>query len=285
MNRFDGDTAVVRLADSDSDPASARPTGAVRSAVFEGRMDRGWWIQRGPNGGYVAAVLLRALTDCVGDPARHPRSLTVHYTAPPAEGPVRIETVLERAGRSLSTVSARMLQGDRVLALALAAFSAPREHLELHHARMPEVAPPESLPARPFSGDGPRPPMHGRYEQRWAIGEPPFSGAQEALSGGWIRCSEPRVADALLVAAVTDAWPPALFSTLQPESAIAAVPTVDLSVHFRVSLPLASARPDDWLLAVFRVREAREGFFEEDGEVWSRDGVLLAQSRQLGVLL
>jgi acyl-CoA thioesterase len=150
---------------------------------------------------------------------------------------------------------------------------------------MPEVAPPESLPPLPRRTDGTELPMRGRYEQRWAIGAPPFSGAPEALAGGWIRFAEPRVADALLVAALTDAWPPALFTVAQPGTAIGAVPTVDLNVHFRVSLPLAQAKPEDWLLAVFRVREAREGFFEEDGEIWSRDGVLLAQSRQLGVLM
>ena len=130
MNRFDADTAVVR----------------VGPDLFEGSMSRNWWVVRGPNGGYVAAVILRALEQRLADPERHVRSLTVHYTAPPVEGPVRILTTIERAGRSLSTLSARMIQGDRLLALALAAFSKPWKNVEFHHASMPEAAPPEATP-------------------------------------------------------------------------------------------------------------------------------------------
>jgi acyl-CoA thioesterase len=265
--RFDRDTAVRGV-----DPSVAGP------GVHEGCIDRGWWVVRGPNGGYVAALLLRALAAEV--PAeRAPRSLTVHYTAPPAEGPVRIDTRVERVGRSLTTVSGRMIQGDRLLALALGAFSIARKGAGFDHARMPKAPPPESCPSFP-SGI----PMHERYEYRWAVGSPPGSGDSEALCGGWIRLAEPRCADAALVAAYTDAWPPACFSWAPDRETIGPVPTVDLTIHFRTELPLAHARPDDWCLAVFRSRLAAGGFVEEDGEVWSREGVLLAQSRQLAVI-
>ena len=33
-----------------------------------------------------------------------------------------------------------------------------------------------------------------------------------------------------------------------------------------------------------RYRLSRDGFIEEDGEIWSRDGRLIAQSRQLALL-
>jgi acyl-CoA thioesterase len=262
--RFDRDTAVDAL-----DP---------ELGIHQGRIDPGWWVVQGPNGGYVAAILLRALALRV-EPARAPRSLTVHYTARPEAGPVRIETRVEREGRSLSTVTARMLQGGRALALALAAFSRPRGGPRFDHLEMPAVAPPEAC--RSFPG---RVPLHDRYQYRWAVGDPPGSGSSVALVGGWIRGEEPQTADAPLVAAFTDAWPPACFSWAKDRATLGAVPTVDLTIHFRRDLPLSGALPEDFYLAVFRSRVAEQGFVEEDGEVWSRDGSLLAQSRQLAAI-
>jgi acyl-CoA thioesterase len=262
--RFDRDTAV-------------HPVDAA-SGAFEARIDPGWWVVQGPNGGYLAAILLRALAMRV-EAARAPRSLTVHYTARPEAGPVRIETRVEREGRSLSTLTGRMLQDGRVLALALAAFSRPRTGPRFDHVEMPEVAPPEACPS--FPG---RIPLHDRFEYRFAVGEPPGSGSAQALVGGWIRGEEPQRANAPLVAAFTDAWPPACFSWASDRAEIGAVPTVDLTIHFRRDLPLGGAAPEDFYLAVFRSRVAEQGFIEEDGEVWSRDGSLLAQSRQLAVI-
>jgi acyl-CoA thioesterase len=99
-------------------------------------------------------------------------------------------------------------------------------------------------------------------------------------SGGWLRLREPRPADALFLAALTDAWFPQIFTRL---TAPVPAPTIDLTIHFRAHLPLANARPDDWYLLSVSTWLATEGFFEEDAEVWSRDGRLLAQSRQLAL--
>jgi len=264
--RFDRDTAVL-------------PAGDGR---FRVQIDRGWWVVRGPNGGYVAALLLRAMQACIDDDSRAPRSLTVHYTLPPEAGPAEIETRIERSGRSLSTVTARMRQGDRQLAVAIAAFSRPRDAPSFQEDEMPRVPAPEDCPLLDT-----RIPIHERYEQRQAIGAPPFAGASSARVGGWIRLAEDdRPIDAPLVAAFADAWPPSLFARMRPEEVgTRGIPTVDLTVHFRASLPLPGMHSDDYVLVAFRSRYADEGFVEEDGEIWSRDGRLLAQSRQLALLL
>jgi acyl-CoA thioesterase len=265
MNRFQRDTAV-------------RPLGDGRYAA---RIDPGWQVVRGPNGGYVAAILLRALADTVGDPARMPRSLTVHYTSPPAEGEIEIRSVLERAGRSVSTATARLEQGGKLRALALASFGAARPGPPFSQGPFPEVPPPER--AAPFP-PSPRPiPIRERYESRLAFGAP-FVPSAEAATGGWIRLREdPGPVDAPLLAAYTDAWPPAIFTQLDRTELVGGVPTLDLTVHFRAAWP-AHLDPRDFVFVAFRSRMARDGFVDEDGEVWTRDGLLLAQSRQLGVM-
>jgi len=265
--RFERDTAVARVDDD----------------AFDASIDEGWLVVRGPNGGYVAAIVLRALTERVGDAARSPRSLTLHYVAPAEVGAVRISTSIERVGRSLTSCSARLHQGDRLVALAMAAFSAARPGPVFCDLEMPPVETADRIESGAIPPEAPA--IAHRWDTRWAIGEPPWREgplAREAVAGGWIRLEEPQVLDACAVAAITDAWVPPVFSrTREP----IVVPTIDLTVHFRASLPLPEATPDDYLLAVFRTDAANEGFLEESGEVWSKTGTLVAQSRQLAAVL
>ncbi len=241
----------------------------------------GWRGPAGPHGGYLAAIILRALIAGLDDPARAPRSLTVHYPAAPADGPVEIEVRVERAGRSLATLSARMVQDERTVALALAAFSPAWPAEEWSDAVAPASPPPEEVePLRP--GPGEMPDFFARVETRPTLGGRIFGGSEEAVAGGWLRTRPAEPVDAPVAAFLLDAWWPAAFSRLD---APAAVPTIDFTVHFRRPLPWAGCPPDEPVLGAFRSRELHDGFLEEDGELWSRDGVLLAQSRQLALLV
>jgi acyl-CoA thioesterase len=249
----------------------------VDAGVFEGHVNRDWWIVFGPNGGFIAAMLVKAMSAAVDDHSRAARSLTIHYTAAPKEGPVRIRTTIERAGRSLTTISARMEQDDRLIALAIGAFSRERlPAIEYDEAPAPDVPPPEDVPVVEARPD--MPPFSRQWELRYAIGPRPFSGADgPTITGGWIRPLDEHPVDAALVAQITDAWLPAVFIRLtQPN----AVPTIDLTIHFRGDLPL----PADYVLVTFESRLSAGGFVEEDGAIWSRDGRLIAHSRQLALL-
>ena len=97
-------------------------------------------------------MLLRALIEAVADPARAPRSLTIHYARAPQPAGCSIDAALERQGRSLSTLSARMEQDGELVALALAAFSVPWDAPEVAELAMPDVAAqdPEREPGIPL---------------------------------------------------------------------------------------------------------------------------------------
>jgi acyl-CoA thioesterase len=266
MNRFDRDTALER----------ATP------GVYTGRIDTGWWVQVGPNGGYVAAIILRGLTMELDDADCTPRSLTIHYVAPPVEGPVTVLANVERRGKRVAYLTGRMMQGDRVLAIAMAAFAREFDGPEFHDLVMPDVPSPAEVVPMDRSGGPPPIEMANRYEMLQCIGAAPFSMSPNAVSGGWIRLVESRPIDHLLVAALTDAWIPPVFSRVPQRLA---VPTVDLTIHFRTPLPKAGLANDAWCLGVFRSQVAAHGFIEEDGEVWAPDGTLLAHSRQLAVTI
>jgi len=266
-SRFDRDTEVRRA-------------GPGR---FDVRIDPGWWVVRGPNGGYVGALLVRALEAAIADPTRVLRSITIHYLRPPAQGAAAVDVRIERVGRSVTSASARLSQGDALQALALASFAVPRPSTELRHAMPPEAPPPEACTIRPPSPI----PIHARYEQRFAIGPLPEapSRTREAQTGGWLRLQDPRPLDAALLVAYADAWPPAVFTSAAVPRVGGGVPTLDLTVHVRTPLPAPDVDPADPVLVVFRTREVSQGLLEEDGEIWSRSGRLLAHSRQLAMLL
>jgi acyl-CoA thioesterase len=260
----------------DSDIA-VRPSG---EGAYDLDVPAHWSIGRGAtNGGYVAAAITRALEEAVGDPDRVPRSLTVHYLAGCGPGPARVTVNVDRGGRSLTTLSARLTQGETTVALALAAFGRSRPGLDFQHEPMPEAPPPEDVASwRPDAG---APTFPVNWDYRYCIGGAPYSRAATAVSGGWVRPRQPRVVDAPLLAAMADCWiPPVLLLLDQPRGL---VPTIDLTIHFRAALPPPNAAPEDFSFAVFSSRVGAEGYWESDGVVWSRDGRVLAQARQLAV--
>jgi acyl-CoA thioesterase len=149
----------------------------------------------------------------------------------------------------------------------------------VHDHPAPAVDSPGPPPAEGSGpAGGPDIPFRGRFEQRFAIGSPPFTSGPVAETGGWIRTSDHDPIDDVLLAALTDAWPPAVFARLD---ARVGVPTVDLTIHFRGAPPAAPG----WCLVRFRTAEVVDGYLEETGEIWSDDGRLLAESRQLAVVL
>ena len=236
-------------------------------------IDETWWVGNGPNGGYVAAIAVRALETRIDTTDRPLRSFTVHYLRAPRPGPIEIEVVPEREGGSVTFARVELAQEGRAFAVALAVLARSHEApFTLDAAPAPEAARPEEIePGRiPASA----PPMAHHFDARPAL----WSTGEEAMSGGRLRLhDEPRELDAALVVAMCDSWLPPIFTKVRPAPA---VPTLDLTVHLRGPLP----RPGDWVLGRFTTRLVSDGLLEEDAELFATDGRLLAQSRQLALV-
>lgn len=161
VHPFDLDTAVQDLGDG----------------RFAAEMSERWWVDRGPNGGYVAAVVLRAIQAGAGL-ERAPRSLTVQFPRAPLAGPVEIAVRTERQGRTVTFLSARMEQEGKLQATALAVLADDLDRSGFEELRMPDVEPPEEL----YSPDPKRvpgmPTMFQNYSVRSALGEEAFSGGR-----------------------------------------------------------------------------------------------------------
>lgn len=263
---FDRATAIA--------PASGAP------GTFTAECDPGWFAPMGPNGGYLAALVVRAMDATVADTGRPARSITLHYLRAPKAGPVQITITTERSGRSASYLSARLAQEGEDKILALGAFAGDFDTALEYATPAPELPDPGTIEPVPYL-DGVTPEIVRQMDMRVAIGPYPFTGGNEALTGGWLRLADARAPDAALLACYADAWWPAPFSRLErPVGA----PTIDLTVHFRAPGEAALVDAEEPLRAVFRSTTSHGGFFEEDGSLWSPDGVLLAQSRQHALL-
>ena len=163
---FDADTAVA-------------PLGEGR---FAAAMSERWWVGKGPNGGYVAAVILKAIQAAAGG-GRPPRSLTVHFLRAPAAGPVEVAVTVEREGGRATFLSARLSQDGTACATALAVLSDGWSGDGFSEVEMPDAGAPGELQTLDPSVEG-RPNMLQNYRLRPALGEPAFSGGPARNGAG-----------------------------------------------------------------------------------------------------
>lgn len=257
---------------------SIEPVGAGR---YQCRFTSPWYQGRGAYGGVVGGVLLRAMEHRLADPARPVRTLHVNFCAPAEEGVGEVRVSLERVGKLVAHVTAKVEGAGGVVALATATFGAPRarapEYVEL---KRPDVPPPHEV--TPVPEDVPMPAFCQFFEYRYCVGGAPYSGGPVAEVGGWIRPRVPQVLDAPLCVGLMDAYPPSVLSRVDGPRPAA---SVDFTIDFFHALPRPGLREDAHYLRTGRSRVSGEGFSDDHQELWTEDGVLLAQCRQLVAVL
>lgn len=238
-----------------------------------------YWLAAGPNGGYIAALLAHAGDVHLGEEVRQLRGLTVHYLRRPEPGHSVIEVTTEQLGRSVAFQRVSLLQQGRPVALASGTWANARTGVEYHAAERPDAPDPGSCQPMAAVREGGHFPVHQQWDIRSADGRVLGSGPPATLAW-WIRPPVHRRLDGPMLVAMADALPPPLFMVGSPEHG---VPTLDLTVHIRAQLGDLPWQTGDWILARFQSRVAVDGYVEEDGELWTEHGTLVAQSRQLAM--
>jgi acyl-CoA thioesterase len=236
-----------------------------------------WNTFAGPNGGYVLAILTRALLTEV--PFPDPLSVSAHFLRPPHAGPAEVRTELIRSGRRHASAQGSMIQDGKEIARVIATFT------DLEHAAgrtlslgsAPELPPlDDCVDPLGITVDGlPRPSLIDRLEFRapalpgWLRGEPSGDPSAEF----WIRFRDGGMADTVALAFLVDAGAPTVL-----ELGEFITSTVELTVHLR-------GRPaTDWLAFRQSTRYLTSGYHDEDVEIWDANGTLVAQARQLAIL-
>lgn len=255
----------------------------VEENLWTAQVADGWDILGNTNGGYLQAMMARALGEATGRP--HLLTLTGHFLAPVKPGGVEIRTQILKEGRSIVTGSATMFAGDRPLVTVLGSFGQFDSSGEVLYANgnPPDLPPPDDSfamrrrvdqdPAEPLP-----PPFGDRVDLRihpedagFAVGKPTGRPRFRA----WFRLPGDEVVDSFGLILAADSLPPTSFNSGLP---LAWTPTVELTVHER-----AVPEPG-WLKLDFETRFIGNGRLEVDGLIWDSSDRLVAQSRQLALV-
>ncbi|MEU9849931.1 thioesterase family protein [Streptomyces sp. NPDC047985] len=271
--------ATATIGDSEFDRDTA--VTLREEGVYDAELSAGWTIIHAVNGGYLLAMLGRALGDALPHP--DPFSISAHYLTPSVPGPAVIRTQMARTGRTLSTGQASLFQyaqdGTEIERIRVLATYGDLDALseEVRTSAKPPAIPPVEHCLGP--GDGPAPiPGSSAIADRidikldpatvgWAIGAPSGKGEMR----GWFGLADGRDPDPLSLLLTVDALPPTAFEL----GLKGWTPTVELTTHVR-------CRPAPGPLRVsITTRNLAGGFLEEDADVWDSTDRLVAQSRQL----
>ncbi len=251
---------------------AVKPAGEGR---WRGEVESKWNIGSAPNGGYLLSIALSALRETLPHP--DPVAVSAHYPNRVGPGPVEVGVETIRAGTRHSTGVAWLEQGGERRVHVTATFGdlGALDGPTIVQAERPEIPGPEGC--IPAAG-----PMVPEFIKQFDMRLTPESAgfavglrSGRGLMEGWVRFEDGREPDSLSLPLFADSFPPTMFHLLEQ---VQWVPTIELTVHGR-QRPAAG-----WLQCRFQTRYVIGGYLEEDGEIWDRDGVLVALSRQLAMV-
>lgn len=230
------------------------------------------WEIWGPNGGYLAAIALRAAGE-VAQIAR-PRSFYCHFLSSPAFAAVDMEVTLLKRGSRAESLSVAMAQDGRSILQALVKTAADGPGYTHQHPVMPDVPSPEEVETYEYV------PAPGRPTFRfWEnVERRPILTAGEdraPVVRAWTRFRPmARFEDPFLDAArsliLLDTFGfPAAYQRYRSWDYLA--PNLDTSLWLHQFNPAC-----EWLLVDHECAVAANGLMGVSGRIWDAEGALLA---------
>lgn len=244
----------------------------------------GGWVHTRAYGGAVLAHGVAAAADSIA-PGRGLDSLHAYFIAAvdPA-APLHYAVVPLREGRSYSVCRVDAVQEGRQVFTMTTSFKRPEGAARVRRPEPPAgIRPPEECPDG-FAERGPDSPIAKVLENREA-GELAGADVGELRRANWMRLRHPLGNDAAaqtaaLVYLSDVTLAPTAFGVeigqRRPEGSVIASLDHALWLHHDP----AGVRADDWLLFVQSSRLQEDGRTFARGELWSRDGVLVASAAQ-----
>ncbi len=245
-------------------------------------LSRAWEIW-GPNGGYLAALALRAAGMLAE--IKQPASFYCHFLRSPDFERVDLDVSFLKQGRRSEALAVRMTQRDTPVLQALVRTAADAAGYEHQQTPAPDVSPPEALqntdellaeherPPFPFWNNIERRPV----DRRATTERQPVTTSERrpAIVREWTRFRpEPYFDDPFVDAARplilldTYGWP-AVYRMYRDKSTIA--PNLDTSIWFHRFSPRS-----EWLLIDHECAIGHRGLLGVSGRVWNTEGQLLA---------
>ena len=240
-----------------------------------------WSINNTPNGGFIMALLARAMDPerteqdrADGNGRNRSAIITANYLARSKKAPAQIHVETMGVSNTYIRKQASLIQEDTLRIQAMATYVRPKEQtFETAYDTSPE-----SVAAWEDCVRVPAMPGYSLFDMIDLRLDPQSAGwmegrlANRAVMKGWIQFADHRPVDLDAVTLFADCFPPCVFAS---RGMVAWVPTIEYSVNVRML-------PDTHRLkGIFSSRFISGGLVEEDGELWDAAGNLIAISRQI----